>query len=256
MPFEMILGAWVAAGLTLFIFTFLYKDNPLFKIAEHLYVGISVGYTIVKSYDLMFRLVVDPIADQGQWTRLIPVVIGLLMFARYVPRYAWLSRIAFAFFVGVGSGLAIPRLISSNILKQIEDTVRPLVTVVDGGSLQPTFSLLDPNSSLNNVIILFGVLCVLIYFFFSIEHHGPTKIAARTGIVFLMLAFGAAFGYTAMARMSLLIGRFRDLIIFSAPEFGYATLWLLATTIVILIAAHGRNRDTDSLSEGSKRREG
>ena len=86
MPFEMILGAWVAAGLTLFIFTFLYKDNPLFKIAEHLYVGISVGYTIVKSYDLMFRLVVDPIADQGQWTRLIPVVIGLLMFARYVPR--------------------------------------------------------------------------------------------------------------------------------------------------------------------------
>ena len=37
MPFEMIIGAWVAVGLTLFIFTFLYKDNPLFKLAENLY---------------------------------------------------------------------------------------------------------------------------------------------------------------------------------------------------------------------------
>ena len=38
-----ILGAWMATGLTLFIFSFLYQDNPLFKLAEHLYVGVSVG---------------------------------------------------------------------------------------------------------------------------------------------------------------------------------------------------------------------
>ena len=46
-----VFGAWVATGLTLLIFSFLYKDNPLFKLAEHLYVGVSVGYTIVKTYD-------------------------------------------------------------------------------------------------------------------------------------------------------------------------------------------------------------
>jgi hypothetical protein len=51
MPIELIIGAWVATGLTLFIFTFLYKDNPLFKLAENLYVGVSVGYTIIKTYD-------------------------------------------------------------------------------------------------------------------------------------------------------------------------------------------------------------
>jgi len=49
MPVETIFGAWVATGLTLFIFSFLYKDNPLFKLAENLYVGVSVGYTIVKT---------------------------------------------------------------------------------------------------------------------------------------------------------------------------------------------------------------
>ena len=52
-----------------------------------------------------------------------------------------------------------------------------------------------------------------------------------------MLAFGAAFGYTAMARMSLLIGRFTDLITFARPEYGWATWWLLALTIGILVVA-------------------
>ena len=128
MSFEIVLGAWVATGLTLFIFSFLYKDNPLFKIAEHLYVGVSLGYTIVKTYDsVVMTLIIRPILDKGEWSLLIPVAIGTLMLARYVPKAAWLSRYAFAFIVGVGSGLAIPRTISSFILKQIEDTVRPLI---------------------------------------------------------------------------------------------------------------------------------
>ncbi len=238
MTFEVLLGAWVAAGLTLFILTFLYKDNPLFKFAEHLYVGISLGYTVVKGVDLFFRLVVDPVLQEGDWSRLIPVLIGLLMLARFVPKIAWLSRIAFAFFVGVGSGLAIPRLVSSNILKQVEDTVRPLVTTGVDGSLQASWAWTDPSSTLNSIVILIGVVSVLFYFFFSVEHHGPGKGVAITGIVFLMLAFGAAFGYTAMARLSLLIGRLRDLIEFSGPAYHYATLWLLAVTVLILLVAH------------------
>src|SRR5574339_855683 len=124
------LGAWMATGLTLFIFSFLYKDNPLFKLAEHLYVGVSVGYTIVKTWDsVIVHLIYKPIVEQGQITLLIPVAIGFLMLTRYVPKAAWMSRYAFAFIVGMGAGLAIPRTISSFILKQIEDTVRPLLTL-------------------------------------------------------------------------------------------------------------------------------
>ncbi|MFQ5992395.1 MAG: hypothetical protein ACE5NA_08145 [Nitrospiraceae bacterium] len=245
MSFEVLLGAWVAAGLTLFIFTFLYKDNPLFKLAEHLYVGISVGYTVVKGYELLFRLIIDPVFDAGEWWRLIPVAIGTLMLARYVPKLTWLSRIAFAFVVGVGSGLAIPRLISSFVLKQVEDTVRPLVSVLEGGVIRPTLDLLNPGSSLNSVVILVGVISVLWYFFFSIEHSGPGKVTARTGIIFLMLAFGAAFGYTAMARMSLLIGRFMDLIDFSGAQYGRASLWLLVATVTILIVWSLQQREEE-----------
>jgi hypothetical protein len=235
MSFELLLGAWVATGLTLFIFTFLYEDNPLFKLAEHLYVGVSVGYTIVKSYDtVLIRLIYEPMVKQGDWSLLIPLGIGTLMLARYIPKATWLSRIAFAFIVGVGSGLAIPRIVSSFILKQVEDTVRPLVSIVQG---EPTFTynLLDPTSNLNTIVLLIGVVSVLFYFFFSIEHTGPVRVAARTGILFLMVAFGAAFGYTVMARMSLLIGRLSDLIEYADPQYGRASLWLGLATVAILL---------------------
>ncbi len=231
-----IIGAWVATGLTLFIFSFLYKDNPLFKLAEHLYVGVSVGYTIVKAYDtVIVHLVVKPIFEQGEIALFIPVAIGMLMLTRYVPKAAWMSRYAFAFIVGVGSGLAIPRTISSFILKQIEDTVRPLLSLAGTDGVAFSMNLLNPASNLNAVIILIGVSSVLFYFFFSIEHSGPGKVVARTGVLFLMIAFGAAFGYTVMARMSLLIGRLTDLIEFSDPSYGRPTLWLLILTVGVLV---------------------
>lgn len=243
MPIETIIGAWVATGLTLFIFSFLYKDNPLFKLAENLYVGVSVGYTIVKTYDtVIVHLIWKPIVENGEWALLVPVAIGMLMLTRYVPKAAWLSRYAFAFIVGVGSGLAIPRVISSYILKQIEDTVRPLMVMVPGEGLTFTFNLLNPASSLNTIIILLGVSSVLFYFFFSVEHTGPGKAVARTGILFLMISFGAAFGYTVMARMSLLIGRLTDLIEFTDPSYGRPSLWLLGLTVLILVVMSSRNK--------------
>ncbi|MCS6896628.1 MAG: hypothetical protein NZM29_01530 [Nitrospira sp.] len=250
MSFESILGAWVATGLTLFIFSFLYRDNPLFKLAEHLYVGISVGYTIVKTYDtVLVHLIWKPIVENHEWTLLIPVGIGLLMLARYVPNVAWLSRYAFAFIVGVGAGLAIPRTISSFILKQVEDTVRPLLVMVPGQGASFTWDLLSPASSLNTVIILIGVSSVLFYFFFSVEHTGPGKAVARTGILFLMIAFGAAFGYTVMARMSLLIGRLTDLIDYADASYGRPTLWLVFVTVGALVFLSRRARLTPHQEE-------
>ena len=239
-----ILGAWVAVGLTLFIFSFLYKDNPLFKLGEHLYVGVSVGYSVVLVwYTVFVRLLWEPLttavseapAAMVSYVLLIPAFLGALMLARFIPKIAWLSRIAFAFVVGFGSGVAIPRIVSSYILKQIEDTVNPLITAVNGG-LSLSLNLAVPQSGINTLIVLIGVLSVLFYFFFSIEHTGPANIVARTGIYFLMIAFGAAFGYTVMSRMSLLIGRFTDLLTFAGAEYGYATLILLALTIVTLAA--------------------
>lgn len=230
MKVDTFLGAWVAAGLTLFIYSFLYKDNPFFKFSEHLYVGVSLGYTIVRIYyDVMLKTLYSPLIQDKRWWLILPAMLGLLILTRFIPRIAWLSRISFAFVVGFGSGVAIPRVISSFILQQIEGTIKPLASISGHGSI--IFSL----SHLNSLLILIGVVTVLIYFFFSMEHKGIIAIASRIGVYFLMISFGAAFGYTVMARMSLLIGRFDDLILFSSRDFGYASLILLGLIIICLI---------------------
>jgi len=184
-----IIGIWIAAGLTLCVFSFLYKDNPFYRFAEHLYVGVSVGYTIAQAwYQTVVKLVWYPIKQDGDYTVLIPAVIGLLMFSRFVPKYRWLIRWPLAFMIGVSAGASIPRTMQSMIFKQMEATIQPL-------------------TSINLIIIALGLLFTLIYFYFSTEHKGPVGVASKIGIFFLMVSFGAAFGYTVMARISLLIGR-------------------------------------------------
>lgn len=239
MSTEVLIGAWIATGLSLFMYSFLYKDNPFFKLGEHIYVGVSVGYGLVITYyEVMVKKLYVPMIQEGNWLLLAPTFLGLLVLARFIPPIAWLSRISFAFIVGVGSGVAIPRVISSLILQQVQGSLKPLVTTSDGGVAWFTFA------GLNTLLILVGVVSVLFYFFFSIEHKGVVHRIARIGIYFLMVSFGAAFGYTVMARMSLLIGRFDELLLYASADYGYATLVLLAAVIIGLVFwERGRHED-------------
>ncbi|MCZ6632126.1 MAG: hypothetical protein O7G87_01880 [bacterium] len=195
------LGVIVAAGITLALYSFLYKDNLLFKFSEHLYVGVAAAYTITQVWYLVLLAdVVTPLlnldnnAERGSdWVVIFPTILGIFILTQLASsRFSWLSRIPFAFIVGLGSGLAIPRIISANLLAQIQPTLSPIDLSIEG---------------LNFLIILIGVISVLIYFFYSVEHTGPVGVASRIGIWFLMISFGASFGYTIMARLSLLIGR-------------------------------------------------
>jgi len=186
----------MGAALTLCIFSFLYKDNPFYRFAEHLFVGVSAGYWLVYNYwNIVKPNLIDPLREQ-QWQYLLPLVLGIFMLTRLFPNVGWLSRWAIAFMIGSGSGIMIITYLQSNFLEQIKSTLVPL-----DPTGQPWYVVV------NNVILLVGVVSGLVYFFFSKAHTGVTGRIARIGVVFLMVSFGASFGYTVMARISLLIGR-------------------------------------------------
>ena len=192
-----IIGTWVAATLTIAILSFLFRDNPLYKVAEHLYVGISAGFAIIYTwaFDVYPMLIVafrDHIAAGNRleaWILAVPALLGVVMLSRSIPKIAWISRWPISFTIGIGAGLGLVAAVQGYLLPQISDTLRPLVTV-------------------NNLILFAGVISTLFYFYFSKEHRGALGVVSRVGIVFIMVAFGASFGYTIMARVSLLIGRF------------------------------------------------
>jgi hypothetical protein len=187
---------WVAAILTLGIFSFLWKDNPFYKFCEHLFVGVSVGYSIaITWYNQVYPNLVTPLFREGKLLNIIPLVLGLCYFSRFIPKVSWLIRFPMAFVLGWASGVAIPAYFQTNIIKQIQGTL-----------LTPgIFARWD--TLLWAIISFVGVICSIFYFFFSREHKGALKVASETGIIFIMVGFGASFGYTVMARMSLLIGR-------------------------------------------------
>ena len=87
---------------------------------------------------------------------------------------------------------------------------------------------------LNNLIILIGTITGLLYFFFSKEQTGTFGKITRIGIYFLMISFGASFGFAVMGRISLLIGRFVDLISYSKDEYHHATIWVLLLMLMVL----------------------
>ena len=215
-----VFGIWIAALLTLCIYSFLYRDNPFYRFAEHLFVGISVGYSIVITIHQGFiPLAWNPLAEavsalgtqiSGEATpetsealrglfKIFPIGIGLLFFTRLSPRQAWLIRYPIAILIGFNSGIAIPNVLRASIFEQTHGTLTPFARMHAGS--------LPLGDIIGAVFIVIGLICTLIYFFFSVEHQGPVGWFSKIGIAFLMIGFGAAFGNTVMGRVALLIHR-------------------------------------------------
>jgi hypothetical protein len=213
-------GIWVGAILTLFVFSFLYKDNPLYKFAEHLFVGVSAGYFIVlRFWTAIVPNLWDPLvlslqgrgvnpahhgmfaAEQGDYRAwlLIPGIFGLLLFTRLFGKIGWMSRWSLAIIIGVFAGLKTTGAAQGDFIAQLQATLQPLWT---GHFWQ----------SLDVILFTVGVITSLLFFFYSREHKGALGVASKLGIFFLMISFGAGYGYTVMSRVSLLIGRFQFLI--------------------------------------------
>ena len=196
--------AWTLVGgvVTLAIFSFLYKDNPLYKLAEHIAVGVSVGFLIVNYYYTVFMPKVwDNVVHKGQFDYIIPFILGVLLYSRFVPKWGWVSRLSLAFLLGASSGMSIPPSVESRVLKQIEGTMASLVVWVPGdvwGTILQT---------LVSIFLVGGTIACLVFFLFSVEHKGKVGKLAYFGRLCIMAGFGASFGYTVMARVSLLIGR-------------------------------------------------
>jgi len=196
---------WISALLSLAIFSFLYRDNPFYKFAEHIFVGVANGWAVTFYWhNILVPSLFDPLFRQGQILYIIPFIIGMLYLTRFIPRVSWLVRIPIGIYMGYYVGVSIPATIQALIIKQAQGTILTPENFQTwhAGNMGIVWS----------VILFIGVLCTLSYFYFSKEHRGILGTASRIGIIFVMIGFGAAFGYTVMARISLLIGRLQFLL--------------------------------------------
>ena len=221
------IGLWIAALGTLAIMSFLWGDNVFYKLAEAVVVGASAPYAMVVGFwtgiiqNLFGKLIPSgmrdtvlpglPSTQHTEWIYVIPLVLSVLMLWRLAPAGGWISRWPLAFFIGATAGIRLVAYLDADFVQQISNTIMPLIVSDNKQGLMI-------GSSIANFIIVTGVLTCLVYFFFSFEHTGAVGTAARVGIWFLMITFGAGFGFTVMGRIALISDRFNFLF--------YDWLWL------------------------------
>ncbi len=244
MDFGTFLWTTLGAFLTLATFSFLYKDNPFYKLAEHLVVGVSAGYfVIILWHNALVPLLFQRLSD-GDWYLLwfnsstpwywIPAILGAMMWTRFSRNYAWVSRWPLALYIGIATGLAVPLEMANRVNKQLYASMAN----IDLGNFWGQ-GFLDATAGYSQVIIFAGAIAGLFYFFFSKSHTGVFGGVAKFGIWILMIGFGASFGYTVMGRISLFINRVQDLGLWGEAAFNASNPnhsgWFLAVFWIMVM---------------------
>jgi len=225
-----IAGAWVSIFLTMCIFSYLYDDNPIYKMAEHLFLGVSIGISTVEIYFGAFKPNMLDKLYNGQLLSIVPLVLVLMLFLKVNRKYSWVARIPIAFIVAAYAGVKLTGQAQSNLMTQVSQSMPDL------GQLWADHGMWDWSADgagvFSGLFLVVGLVAALLHFYFSAPHNRPMRMVSRFGVMVLMLSFGASFGYTVMGRISLAIGRVQEMLGLDRPAAEAAAIHPQVASVV------------------------
>lgn len=186
------IGTWIAAFLTLGLFSWMYKENAWFRIVEHVFVGASLGHLAVTGYQNIKDIAWTPATTQGKYIMWLPIIGGFMLFSRWFKKYMWISRVPMGFLVGTTAAVVMNGAIKAQLIEQAAATMMPL-------------------KSVDNIIFVVLTVAATTYFLFTLQDKRAAPII-NLGKYAMMIAFGATFGQTVMSRISLFTGRVQFLL--------------------------------------------
>ncbi len=206
---------------TLLVFSYLIGDNPLFRIAVYIFVGVSSGYIAAVAWwqviypRLIYPLVFGSMLEKG--FMLVPLLGAVLIFMKISPRLAGMGRIAMAFMVGVGAAVTIAGAVSGTLIPQVMGAIN--VFDLTSASLR-NVNLIE--TLFNGAFILAGTVFTLTYFHFgarpkadgSMHRMGLIELSAWVGRIFIGITLGAVFAGVYAAALTAFIERIVSLINF------------------------------------------
>jgi hypothetical protein len=206
-----LIGSIIAGTLTILVLSYLIGENPLYRLALHIFVGILVGYaTGIVVREILVGMALPKLIS-NPLVGLVPFVLGLLLLVKGFPQQAPLGNSSIAYLVGVGAAVALGGALLGTLGPQIEATGRAFSPASRAAS---RFGLLD------GLMVLVGTVCSLLTFSFArpkgrVEGFPWPKVvngAAWIGRVFLVVAFGLAFAGAITASLSIFVGRMQYVI--------------------------------------------
>jgi len=189
-----VIGLWTAWLMMMLSYSYpLWKENHGFRFAEFTFVSTMLAINLIVAISNVMRVAITPMT-KGEWSYIIPIVLGFAMYTMLFSRYRWISRYPVAILVGIGFGLGMRGVLIPSVLTQVIATITP-----------PKVG--DPMSWLNFAYIAIGTICSVMYFLLTYEHKGVLRYPTRLGRWIIMIGLGAYFGNTILFRFSMLAGR-------------------------------------------------
>ncbi|HMU93486.1 MAG TPA: hypothetical protein PKE35_12005 [Anaerolineales bacterium] len=220
---DMITGA-LSLLFTILIFSYVLGDNPLFRVAVYIFVGISAGYIASVAIwqviwpKLLYPLVVGPSTPFESIGYLVFPLLGFaLILMKISPRLAGLARFVMAFIVGVGAAVAIAGALSGTLIPQVSGAINSFDMVAAGARNVGFIEAL-----VNGGTILAGTIFTLIYFHFgarpkadgTMHRFALIEIPAWIGRLFIGITLGVVFAGVYSAALTALIERIDSIINF------------------------------------------
>ena len=217
-----LISAFVGFILTLMIFSYLIGDNPLFRIAVYLFIGVSSGYaaTVVVYYVLLPKFNQFQALDVNQLILgVVPLILGASLLAKLSPRISWIGNFAMAMLVGVGAAAAVGGALLGTLIPQAQASI-------DAFDLQSSTS--PALKFLEAVVMLAGTVLTLAAFQFGAKRAPDgtprrnvlLEWIARFGRLFIAITFGVLFAGVYMAALTAMIERLSSVINFIRQLFG------------------------------------
>ena len=194
-----LVGLIIGFVLTLFIFSYIWGDNPLYRLAVHILVGVSAGYAAVVLVQQLFaplyaQFQTNP-RDAATLVWIIPGVLGFLLVFKRLPRVAWMGTWSLALLMGVGAAVSLLGAFNGTLLPQI----------ISRGSNGPALHLI--------VAVLTVATLATFQFTGRLNRRGEWERPfwqwglAGVGQAVLMITFGALFATVLNTSLILLIER-------------------------------------------------
>ena len=193
MPYYIVV---IGAIATLAIYSILYRENPVFRFFEHVFIGLAAGYGFYFTIDTVLKPNWwTPMVEEGKWWWVLALLVGSLFYLIYSRRLVWISRLLMVSLMALSAGATFKGFVTFYVPQMV-------------ASFKPIFVAKAPFVAPTNLLIFVTLVTVMSYFFFSFEHRHPAiRGSAKMGRWMLMVSFGAIFGSTVMGRMSLFIDR-------------------------------------------------
>lgn len=218
-----LIGTFVGLALTVAILSYLIGDNPLYRLATHVFIGATAGYvTLIVYFTAIQPLVVQPMLNVlagGSLVGLFAPVVGLVLSALLLLRFtrggAALGNVAVAYLVGVGAAVAVGGTITGTLFPQLG------ATMLD---LRAPFAQPDMLSTLEKLVeylfVIFGTLATLVFFYYGARRLPGNKIArpvwlqpvALAGQIILGITFGVVYAGAILAGLAFLTSHLLSLV--------------------------------------------